>query len=144
MGRGNRGEGGGVHAQGSSSSLGNGRAKYGPGPTVLFWSLSWAEALHGEYGTVDKALVYNVMKILGLPHPTAATFFKCHHISKTPPSPGSWAGDFSDCTLHWFYVVCTLSSLPSYLVGKLPCPTVHTVWSLVWPDTSPSPCLFQR
>lgn len=107
--------------RGLRGSLGNGRAKYGPGPTVLFGSLSWAEALLGEYGAVDKALVYNVMKILGLPPslpPDCSHSFKCNHTSKqlTPSSPRSWAGDFF--RLHVTLILCCLYFL---LPPFLPC-----------------------
>lgn len=41
------------------------------GRQCCFQSLSWAEALLGQRGKVDKALVYNTMKIRGLPSPPA-------------------------------------------------------------------------
>lgn len=93
--------------------------------------------LLGEYGTVDKALVYNDMVILGLPLPAATTLSYAIVISKqlTPSSPGSWAGDF-----FFFQIACYTDSvlfafsppsLPTYLVENpcsvFLCPTVHTV-----------------
>lgn len=90
-------------------SLGNGGAKCGPGLTVLR-----AEKKHywGEYGTVDKALVYNVMVILGLPSPSG-----CNHsiifLSSLSDSTSPGSGDFSDCTLT--LILCLYFLLPPFL-----------------------------
>lgn len=85
------------------------------------------------------------------PPPAATTLsyeiLSLFHKQLKPLSPGSWAGDFiSDCTLHLFYVVCTFTCLPSYLVGNFHsvffCPTVHTVCSLDCPEPIPPPVYF--
>lgn len=109
------------------------------GRQCCFQSLNWAEALLGQHGKVDKALVYNTMKIRGLPSPPADTT-----ISNT-------IRYLSNCTLRRhilglgiFFLIASyidyISSIPSpffLLCRKLPlcflfAPIVHTDCSLVW------------
>lgn len=93
------------------------------GRQCCFKSLSWAEALLGQCGKVDKALVYNTMKIRGLPSPSADTT-----ISNTIMY-------LSNCTLRrhilglgiFFLIACYIDYiyrlnllLPSYFVGNFP------------------------
>lgn len=105
-------------------------------------SLSWEEVLLGEYGTVDKALVYNDMVILGLPLPAATTLSYAIVISKRLHHQvlGLEIFFFPDCMLHWFCVVCIFSSLPSYLPCRkslLCIPLSYSSYSLIsglpWP-----------
>lgn len=58
--------------------------------------------LLGEYGTVDKALVYNDMVILGLPLPAATTLSYAIVISKRLHHQvlGLEIFFFPDCMLH--------------------------------------------
>lgn len=105
-----------------------------------------------KHDWVDKALVYNVMVVLGLHSPGCDHSLICNHYSKQLHQRVLGLGIFfffQDCMIFRFYVVCTLSSFPSHLVGcgkllfRVPFVLQYIQIVVCTALTHPSPCVFQ-